>query len=678
LDINFQKQAFGSLQEREKQAMFENAKLKDEVAIQGIGIGNLNARLARQKYAYDLCKKEMSELHERSRYLKDKLSDATAFKNQLLRQKESFQNEYKSLVIEKKSMTRVLKQHYHMSDGTEKRRIRDKTATDHTTTDHNNNNNTSPSSAAKKSNKDKASSQQIVAPEEEEDDNQDAITKELTNLYVSLKEQLRDARSELQKWHHRHLAIQEILYEDLRATNDQERQGKYSEDDLPLYPLLKQIERFRKELNLPMSFEDETSAPDFAEHIPHDESHVEESKSKQNDIAMAKWLNIKELMKEDEALQELLAPLQGTKESTIIVACHNAIHRSDDYLKVHHHSHHEGHEGDPDAHSEESRVQNIMAWVALRVLHLWYETKLQQNRTYRNEDADQLHFSEEEDLDFEDRIAHGELTEDELEALRNQVDAAAPYLHPEPSTSTTTQFSDPLANSWFKKAKENLSIMHIVAQETKRRLLPGNNHSNHSGGNLPEMGSSSTLDGSRSTLTDRSLPGSGMEIGPPVITRSALYYKDPEESQSSQATPRSKSGIAVESFALLDKTAGKSMKKSQPVTTELTQLSQLKDIDPFGKSKKPKKMITMKAHLTQLHAKTSDAMDSTASSGEYHMLAGHHQTMPVSASTSALPSAHKINKRLQPQTHQSTGQLRSSHNHGNSYNNNALAYTSHL
>ena len=68
--------------------MFQNAKLKDEVAIQGIGISNLNARLARQKYAYDLCKREMSDLHEKSHFLKEKLSDVTARKNHLLRQKE--------------------------------------------------------------------------------------------------------------------------------------------------------------------------------------------------------------------------------------------------------------------------------------------------------------------------------------------------------------------------------------------------------------------------------------------------------------------------------------------------------------------------------------------------------------------------------------------------------------
>ena len=88
LDINFQKQAFSALQEREKQAMFENAKLKDEVAMQGIGISNLNARLARQKYAYDLCKNELEELHEKAQYLKDKLEEVATKKNSLIKQQE--------------------------------------------------------------------------------------------------------------------------------------------------------------------------------------------------------------------------------------------------------------------------------------------------------------------------------------------------------------------------------------------------------------------------------------------------------------------------------------------------------------------------------------------------------------------------------------------------------------
>jgi hypothetical protein len=42
--------------------MFENAKLKDEVAIQGVGIANLSARLIKQKIAYNKFKKVLDRL----------------------------------------------------------------------------------------------------------------------------------------------------------------------------------------------------------------------------------------------------------------------------------------------------------------------------------------------------------------------------------------------------------------------------------------------------------------------------------------------------------------------------------------------------------------------------------------------------------------------------------------
>ncbi|RYG93637.1 hypothetical protein EON65_58620, partial [archaeon] len=67
LDISFQKEAFDSLHERQKQAMFENAKLKDEVALQGVGIANLSARLARQKIQHDKCMKQLNYLNAKVR-----------------------------------------------------------------------------------------------------------------------------------------------------------------------------------------------------------------------------------------------------------------------------------------------------------------------------------------------------------------------------------------------------------------------------------------------------------------------------------------------------------------------------------------------------------------------------------------------------------------------------------
>lgn len=65
LDISFQREAFNALHERQKQAMFENAKLKDEVALQGVGIANLSARLAKQKILQNKCFKQLQYLNSK-------------------------------------------------------------------------------------------------------------------------------------------------------------------------------------------------------------------------------------------------------------------------------------------------------------------------------------------------------------------------------------------------------------------------------------------------------------------------------------------------------------------------------------------------------------------------------------------------------------------------------------
>jgi hypothetical protein len=68
LDISFQKDAFSALHDKQKRAMFQNAKLKDEVAIQGIGISNLNTRLAKQKILFDNTTLELNKLNRKVRY----------------------------------------------------------------------------------------------------------------------------------------------------------------------------------------------------------------------------------------------------------------------------------------------------------------------------------------------------------------------------------------------------------------------------------------------------------------------------------------------------------------------------------------------------------------------------------------------------------------------------------
>ena len=65
MDISYQKDAFAALSERHKKAMFQNAKLKDEVALQGVGLNNLGSRLGKQTQQYEICNSELKLLNKR-------------------------------------------------------------------------------------------------------------------------------------------------------------------------------------------------------------------------------------------------------------------------------------------------------------------------------------------------------------------------------------------------------------------------------------------------------------------------------------------------------------------------------------------------------------------------------------------------------------------------------------
>lgn len=65
MELSFQEEAFSALQDKQKKAMLENAKLKDEVALQGVGIANLTARLIKQQLAYDKCKKVLTKYEKK-------------------------------------------------------------------------------------------------------------------------------------------------------------------------------------------------------------------------------------------------------------------------------------------------------------------------------------------------------------------------------------------------------------------------------------------------------------------------------------------------------------------------------------------------------------------------------------------------------------------------------------
>ena len=65
MDIALQDDAFHALQDKQKRAMFENAQLKDEVTIQGIGISNLQTRLAKQKLLQENIQAEHVKLNKK-------------------------------------------------------------------------------------------------------------------------------------------------------------------------------------------------------------------------------------------------------------------------------------------------------------------------------------------------------------------------------------------------------------------------------------------------------------------------------------------------------------------------------------------------------------------------------------------------------------------------------------
>eukprot|EP01031_Cornospumella_fuschlensis_P028185 gene28185-34033_t len=109
LDISFQKEAFDSLHERQKQAMFENAKLKDEVALQGVGIANLSARLARQKIQYDKCMKQLNYLNAKSFEMRERLSLITQRKNELNKIRDDSNAEMERLMGERQRLLSALK-----------------------------------------------------------------------------------------------------------------------------------------------------------------------------------------------------------------------------------------------------------------------------------------------------------------------------------------------------------------------------------------------------------------------------------------------------------------------------------------------------------------------------------------------------------------------------------------
>ena len=65
----FQRQAFTAMDDHKKKAMLANSKLKDELALQSVGISNLSVRCARDKQSYKSIKQDMKLIGEKVRFL---------------------------------------------------------------------------------------------------------------------------------------------------------------------------------------------------------------------------------------------------------------------------------------------------------------------------------------------------------------------------------------------------------------------------------------------------------------------------------------------------------------------------------------------------------------------------------------------------------------------------------
>lgn len=92
MDLSCQFNAFSNLDEKKKKEMLTNAKLKDELAIQSIGISNLGARLNRQTAVCEKTKRKMVAMEQKAEVLRDRLSD------------------YRMQEMERAKKTRVLKE----------------------------------------------------------------------------------------------------------------------------------------------------------------------------------------------------------------------------------------------------------------------------------------------------------------------------------------------------------------------------------------------------------------------------------------------------------------------------------------------------------------------------------------------------------------------------------------
>ncbi len=108
MDARYQNEAFRNLDERFKQDIFENAKLKDEVTLQSIGIANLSLRLDKQKHATRNNLSEINVLNRNGEQLRNDLSDLQVKKNYLNQTISKHTNEIHQLYEKKDALSKAV------------------------------------------------------------------------------------------------------------------------------------------------------------------------------------------------------------------------------------------------------------------------------------------------------------------------------------------------------------------------------------------------------------------------------------------------------------------------------------------------------------------------------------------------------------------------------------------
>jgi|MDTB01.1.fsa_nt_gb hypothetical protein len=119
MDHRYQQRAFASLNEADKRDILDNAKLKDEVTLQSIGIANLTLRMEKQKHGTEVCNEEIHHLNKQTSHLRDQLSDLALSKIHRNKTISKLDEEIQTLQTKKSELGRLLQKDFGVSELTD-------------------------------------------------------------------------------------------------------------------------------------------------------------------------------------------------------------------------------------------------------------------------------------------------------------------------------------------------------------------------------------------------------------------------------------------------------------------------------------------------------------------------------------------------------------------------------